>query len=64
MSQMMELKDYTKNVDGTWLYTERAAKLVNEYREQFPRLFEVVNNNLGQKQLFASEIKVMCISAL
>lgn len=54
----LELRDYTMNVNGAWLYTKRAAKLVNDYREKFPQLFEILNNNLGQYPLFSSDFKV------
>lgn len=53
---MSELNDYVRNLDGSWLYTKRAANLVNAYREKFPKLFEILNDKYGH--LFLSDFEV------
>lgn len=55
---MTELQEYVRNLDGSWLYTKKAANLVNAFREKFPKLFEILNDKQGRGYLFLSDFEV------
>ncbi|CAH1774576.1 unnamed protein product [Owenia fusiformis] len=58
-----EVPGYTKKNDGTWLYSTKALKIIQEYIEKFPELFEhfsqnqTHNDNYYEEDVFGSNSK-------
>nr|CAD7567932.1 unnamed protein product [Timema californicum] len=53
-----EIPGYTKKENTTWLYSKKAVKLVKDYINQFPELFDYLsqNKNIGNDMFFEIHI--------
>nr|CAD7460816.1 unnamed protein product [Timema tahoe] len=53
-----EIPGYTKKENTTWLYSKKAVKLVKDYINQFPELFDYLsqNKNTGNDMFFEIHI--------
>lgn len=53
-----ELAGYTKSSRNQWLYSQKATASVEAYMEKYPKLFEALNQKIGNNDaiLFESEI--------
>lgn len=55
-----ETPGYTKKINNTWMYTDRAVELVTEYAEKFPELFAYLNQDerfdeIGVESIFKDQ---------
>ncbi|KAL1116455.1 hypothetical protein AAG570_004928 [Ranatra chinensis] len=50
------LLGFTRKENNQWFYSEECIKIVREYMEKFPKVFEYLNNNTGDDIFFKEDV--------